>query len=251
MAVSDLTNTTWLINSVTCTAGYGIFNINYTCTHEGEDYECDTIWIGYRATGEGAVASANQAVVDELAGENLWAGDTITITVGTDATNASLISWLEANATQQGGGTSGKTQLGTRPITKKMFGTREITKEVVNGVVVYEKQASSFNVDITLNNTGDLTWGNVYIYDGQDSTGTLLYSLEKNIPATISTSVQCSTGYLCIRGTASGDPQDSIALNTSLSNNVAVIYEAEGSTFDGKYQITGNATLVANCHYAY
>ena len=146
---------------------------------------------------------------------------------------------------------TGKTQLGTRPITKKMFGTREITKEVVNGVVVYEKQASTFNVDITLNNTGDLTWGNVYIYDGQDSTGTLLYSLEKNIPATISTSVQCSTGYLCIRGTASGDPQDSIALNTSLSNNVAVIYEAEGSTFDGKYQIIGNATLVANCHYAY
>ena len=58
---------------------------------------------------------------------------------------------------------TGKTQLGTRTITKKMFGTREITKEVVNGVVVYEKQASA-TISFTIAGTtyqadNGMTWG--------------------------------------------------------------------------------------------
>ena len=56
---------------------------------------------------------------------------------------------------------AGKTQIGTRTITKKMFGTREITKEVVNGVVVYEKQASiiSFTIaGITCQADDGMTW---------------------------------------------------------------------------------------------
>lgn len=146
---------------------------------------------------------------------------------------------------------AGVISIGTHPLSVSYIGTSEVNKIYSGTSLVYEKQASAFTVDITLNNSGDLTWGNVYIYDGQDSTGALLYSKEQNIPTTITTSVQCSTGYLNIQGTANGDPQDSIALNNLSSNNVIVSSEADGSWFDGTYQIIGNATLVANCYYSY
>ena len=141
MAVSDLTNTTWEIKNwpTITTSTDNTYNINFTANNisytafrlrNNGDYN----YIYYNTT----------KVFDSDLGS--W-GDyanyrTITITGGTDVTNATLITWLEANATQQVAPT-GKTQLGTRTITKKMLGTREITKEVVNGVVVYEKQAPS------------------------------------------------------------------------------------------------------------
>ena len=144
MAVSDLTGTTWVFKQGGFTDEISItdatYNINFICNSVNysqiilaETYDYGTI--SYNTTDV-------YMYHYEDASQTGWYETyyrTIEITGGTDVTNANLISWLEANATQQGGGTTGKTQIGTRAITKKMFGTREITKEVVNGVVVYEK----------------------------------------------------------------------------------------------------------------
>ena len=72
---------------------------------------------------------------------------------------------------------AGKTQIGTRAITKKMFGTREITKEVVNGVVVYEKQASGYSV--TINWRGSRNECCYYSLDDGTTLGTYSEALSK------------------------------------------------------------------------
>ena len=123
-----------------------------------------------------------------------WNGSrpfTIEFTGGTDATNATLIAWLEANGTLTAPATpSGKTKLGTLNIAKKMFGTLPIVKEVVDGMVVYEKTITpSYQVTIT-DARGD---GEVYIYDGTNNTGTLLFS-----GWLTSTTVSVSSGNLFI-----------------------------------------------------
>lgn len=160
MAVSDLTNTTWVNKDTwSATASLGVFNITGTITYNNSEETFSDMKIGYwYLQDDDEVVSQANCVVWTLTTQAYKARArypnektfTITITGGTDATNATLITWLEANATQQVVST-GKTQLGTRTITKKMFGTREITKEVVNGVVVYEKQAPVSNVTITFN----------------------------------------------------------------------------------------------------
>lgn len=177
MAVSDLTNTTWVINSLTCTAGYGQFDIVGTTTHQDFN-EVSYFYIGYVfSLNDGWVSQANTISFQSDPSCTFVVDDEITITGGTDVTNASLISWLEANATQQTTST-GKTQIGNRAITKKMFGTREITKEVVNGVVVYEKATPSGNTIniIAGREVTDATWGcNTYFKFNSNSVSTSDY----------------------------------------------------------------------------
>ena len=164
MAVSNLTNTTWTINNNAGNNGSSVYfyNITFAFPYDNYNYisfEFDSGIMDHPCLSDtsGDIDGANNYVDAR--------GLTITITGGTDVTNASLISWLEANATQQVVST-GKTQLGTRTITKKMFGTREITKEVVNGVVVYEKQAptpSGYTATI-VNTLDDIQRGAGYLY---------------------------------------------------------------------------------------
>ena len=150
MAVSDLTNTKWLWNSSLIRDGsikyYNINFISNNTNYTTMEIDLEDRYISYNDT---TVHTYPDVWIDEVY-------RTITITGGTDATNTDLINTLTYNATQIV--EAGKTQLGTRTITKKMFGTREITKEVVNGVVVYEKQApSGFSVSIEnlANTTGN------------------------------------------------------------------------------------------------
>ena len=177
MAVSDLTNTTWVfdvggvsyLNSTTYNITFTSNNAQYTSIKtQGNGEEFTLIY------NNNAVYYYEEPVIGEWTNE---AYRTIEITGGTDATNATLITWLEANATQQVVST-GKTQLGTRAITKKMFGTREITKEVVNGVVVYEKDTpSGYTINIIAGHeVTDATWGcNTYFKFNSNSVSTSDY----------------------------------------------------------------------------
>ena len=158
MAVSDLTNTTWVFNSSIDLSTTGV-----TPIVEGEvQYKSITFTSNNRNYVKLIVGSTNGVrwnvfaygyegfSADDVYMSGYWTDEafrTIEITGGTDVTNASLISWLEANATQQTTPT-GKTQIGNRAITKKTFGTREITKEVVNGVTIYEKASSGYTINI-------------------------------------------------------------------------------------------------------
>ena len=105
MAVSDLTNTTWRLNSTTCTAGYGNFEIDFTLYDDNGieiASEQEELSVGYGLEFMPApqrVPQANSIIAySNLSG--VLVNYSIFITGGTDVTNASLISWLEANATQ-------------------------------------------------------------------------------------------------------------------------------------------------------
>lgn len=102
MAVTDLTNTKWVINSTTCTAGYGQFDVIFNANSQqgGELTDLYMLGIGYSSTKQGAVATANTIALGSSL-SNVVVGDTIEFLRGTDVTNANLITWLEANATQQ------------------------------------------------------------------------------------------------------------------------------------------------------
>lgn len=179
MAVTDLTNTTWVINSTTCTAGYGQFRINGSYYRNGESYALDEqgLYIGYSIQPIFTpVATANHimtwsSVLDVLA------GDVVEFTGGTDATSsgsgfASLVSWLEANATQQTSG--GSMYLGTSSISKMYIGNVEVSKVYLGQDLVYEKQApTGYQVNVYNSAYGT----NCAIYDGQDSSGTYLGTL--------------------------------------------------------------------------
>lgn len=147
MAVSDLTNTTWYFNRYfrNIPSSSLTYNINFTSNNNSYtslylnmiNYNYGHYTLNYNST---QVYYCN----DDL-GEDSWTDEiyrTFTITGGTDVTNASLIAFLELNATQQSGSTA-KTQVGTSTIAKKMFGTTPIAKEVVNGVTVYEASTPS------------------------------------------------------------------------------------------------------------
>ncbi len=97
MPISNLTGTTWTINSTTCTAGYGKFYIDFLLK-DGEFNPYDMFCIGWRIGSGSEYPTANMVGIS-VAPEHLSVNDEITITGGTDATNATLIAWFEANAT--------------------------------------------------------------------------------------------------------------------------------------------------------
>lgn len=100
---TDLTGTSWKINSIECTAGYGIFNVDNL---QNDDVEgCSQLGIGYEYSFEsGWGAQANSVWgynTENFMVYGYEVGNIITITGGSDVTNADLIAWLKANATQQ------------------------------------------------------------------------------------------------------------------------------------------------------
>ena len=105
--VKDLTNTTWYIPAGwTATAGYGKFSVDCSSGHGSGD----GFYIGYYdAEGMGFVTStANRVGVfaDEFPIHCPPNSDSFTLTIagGDDASNASLISWLETNGELQSSG---------------------------------------------------------------------------------------------------------------------------------------------------
>ena len=114
MPVTDLTGTTWVFNNtfpphfpkkseyytegdirgLTPTSDYGYF-IDFIWKDENGEYNCNYIYnYNYDAgTTIGVAAYPN--------GPTHYFNGSMTITGGTDATNADLITWLQANATLQ------------------------------------------------------------------------------------------------------------------------------------------------------
>ena len=148
MAVTDLTNTKWLINSKTCTAGYGTFQIDFDRDEWSTYYD---FYIGYGGTPDGPYPLANSVNIAPAGPDFLQENDIITITGGIDVTNSSLISWLEANATQIV--EAGKMYIGTSNISKMYLGQNEVSKVYLGQDLVYEKQAPVSNATITFNLT--------------------------------------------------------------------------------------------------
>lgn len=96
MAVTDLTGTTWVFNDSIDVSTSFYYSINFISNDSSfAALEASYPDLSYYYWGAPTTIYSNG-----------WYNanyKTISITGGTDATNSSLISWLEANATQQGG----------------------------------------------------------------------------------------------------------------------------------------------------
>jgi len=105
MAVTDLTGTTWVLNQngVDVSTLY-TWNVNYdvTGTFAGSYTVLAIVW-NTRIPEEEVTLSGSTSGLAPFAGESWSYEGTFTFTGGTDATNATLIAWLQANAVQQGG----------------------------------------------------------------------------------------------------------------------------------------------------
>ena len=106
--ITDLTGTTWVLDdaaNIEASSGFGSFAIDFEL--DGSQY--DHLWVGYAwNVGIGLIQQSNSIVFgsEEDPGLNINNSDfdvgepiSVTFTGGTDATNATLISWLEANGT--------------------------------------------------------------------------------------------------------------------------------------------------------
>lgn len=196
MSVSDLTNTKWVLDNTlgdiqSMAGGYeATYNINFVSNETTNTSMTFTYDIG-SDIGTGDVQNQGLSyysygrVYDSY--NNTWANtafQTIEISGGTDATNSTLISWLESNATQQVEPTSSTTnKIGGLSIIKKHFGDLEVIKEVLNGATIYEA-VKTYTITTTITNgsyTGDSTITNTASVTISANTG---YSL----PSTISVS---------------------------------------------------------------
>lgn len=103
MAVTDLTGYTWVgNNSLNITSSYGVFYIDCSCNDITEGGSYQGLAIGYKYSaymGGGDFISGSNAFLLGQFDSGSIAGYTITFTGGTDATNSTLISWLESNGT--------------------------------------------------------------------------------------------------------------------------------------------------------
>lgn len=200
MALTTLANTKWVINSspnnvsVNDTTFALAFSSNGNSYNQFEFFENarENIDIYYGSTG---------AYVD-----NVWqnqAYKTIEITGGTDVTNANLIAWLEANATQQPT-TSYKTfdlstlglADGTHTIQVKARATGYKDSNFSNSVSY--TVSSSHTVTLVIVNETQLNYKESYkVYDGIDNTGTLLVSSSgANVSTPTPQTLVCQSGHL-------------------------------------------------------
>lgn len=149
MAVTDLTNTKWLINSLPerPSTDYS-FSINFSSNNNN--------YTQLQLKHSAVLWNDAGIIYDDLAVYGSFGGwhqgeayRTIEITDGTDVTNRVFIAWLTANATQVVE-TTGKMYFGTSSISKMYIGQQEVSKVYLGQDLVYEKKASS-NVTLTFN----------------------------------------------------------------------------------------------------
>lgn len=102
--ISDLTGTTWLLNNSDLVLNADIFNYNIILTSNDTHYTgFSNTWTVEEGTDFVTLKYGSTVVYDGDIINASWYNEayrTISITGGTDATNASLITWLMANATQ-------------------------------------------------------------------------------------------------------------------------------------------------------
>lgn len=206
--VVDLTGTTWTIDSIICSAGYGKFYINFDI--ESESY--DEFFIGYVADGMSTqpTPQANSIVISNVGALHLSVSDVISITDGADVSNPDFIVWLTNNATIQES-SSPSISIGTLSLASA-YCNGNITKIILNGVTLYEKIFYSITVTLT-NATASQSNPSVIAEDG---TATLVFTFDGTNYICPSTSpvVTGATGVW----TKNSDVQGTMVLSNATGN---------------------------------
>lgn len=255
ITISDLTNTTWLLNnSFALPQNLDIsYAINFTSNNNtfkniylDDDYGEDNFMISY-------YTADNQTIYVYDSFDGGWTNQayrTIEITGGTDVTNATLISWLEAHATQQGGGSTGtvlKIYSNDERATAYDIYVQGGTYVTPTKLATVQRTPtpSGYNITCTIQEyyIGDKQY--LRFYDGQDSSGTLLYESTGTVLATSPLTLTSTTGYIYVTTVVQtwGNFELSNAVNCTLSEVVT----------DAAWLITftdNNATCIVYVAYA-
>lgn len=250
MAITDLTGTKWLFDDA---LSGGItaqsFNINFTsnsnsyqCISLDDDYQDHMVTMMYY-TQPNDSGQFVYAYFDGGSGGEWYnnAYKIIEITDGTDVTNASLISWIDANAEQVlpplsidlstlSGWADVTTGSHTLQIRAKAVGYR--TSEL-STAVSFTKAPSGYSVTVQ----GDLNYGGeIVFYDGQNDEGALLYDTTAYVP-TFDQELTITSGYLYVRymgnmTTVHGTPSSGITLVNSSDDHALYSVTANGTITD-------------------
>jgi hypothetical protein len=151
MSVSNLTNTIWVINN-TPTKPSAEINCSINFTSNGSNYtgillpSSTVLWYQDVGISYKIDSQSSETIYTGSSGWNDEAYRIIKITGGTDVTNSSLISWLEANATQ--------VQVDDLTNTKWVLESG-----------VYTRPNFSYNINFTSNNSNFISFsGNYDVY---------------------------------------------------------------------------------------
>lgn len=204
MAITDLTNTTWVFNDILDFSGSNVGGQTFTISFSSANANNSAI-ITYLRIGFGTWASSIQRYIyyypsttfshnnAVMGGE--WQNEgykIITFTGGTDATNADLISWIQSNATQVTlvNSTTLDTTLHTagkycnKNILVKSSDSNLIAENIKKDVSVFGVTGSYAGVDVsdTTATQGDVLSGK-YFYgaDGMKTEGTIPVHTETSI----------------------------------------------------------------------
>ena len=102
--LTDLTGTTWNIPSgFIAPSGYGVFDVNYVLHTTDGDFDSTQLAIGYGFSFDSGLSPIENrvSILPAYGAISNSGGFTASFTGGTDATNASLISWIKQYGIQQ------------------------------------------------------------------------------------------------------------------------------------------------------
>ncbi len=232
MSVQDLTNTTWRINdNFTATSGYGIFDIypSYAEDSEGniiddaESYYSAGFYIGYTFNPRTDVTPLSDSIIWMSA---IVPPKLFTVGGGTDVTNATLIAWLQANATMQTSqitvdmsSLSGWSNVSAGSHTLTIKAKAQGYRDSAPSTGVSFTKAAGYSVEVT--NTSSKY---IPIYDGSDENGQYLGDLLGNSTETFT----ITSGHIF----AEEEPTITITVTGATG----------GVTFDNPATVTGNGT---------
>lgn len=103
--VTDLTGTSWVIDSITATEGFGIFNVDFHINDDNTDTAIlHFLHVGYDISEDGTTAVPAENSIVCIDNDNNYVklniGDKITF-IGGETTNSNLISFIKANCTRK------------------------------------------------------------------------------------------------------------------------------------------------------
>ncbi len=168
--------------------------------------------------------------------------EAFTITGGTDVTNATLISWLEANATQQSSvnrigidlstlsGWS-SVQNGEHSITIKAKAVGYYDSDL-STPVTFRKGPAGYTVSITTGSYADMPY---IIYDGDSTSGTEITSISSDS----SVHVLIESGYMTVEGAA---PVGGTSDHGTCSGGV--VFDQWLDSWTARYIVTGNGSVL-------
>lgn len=182
MPITDLTGYTWVGNSTVLWEGPVSYNVNFIIKDmDNEEYNFVTFdFIGsskfYAIQGNNSYDIAPMDITTTLTFNSYISS--ITFAGGTDATNSTLIAWLEANGTLTA--PSPQVQAISSFNTISLTDNTDYITLTINGEsfdLETINQPSGYTVGVEVDSIVGLG-GMVKIYDGQNNSGTLLGMLE-------------------------------------------------------------------------